>query len=138
MPELANLSLKNYDGEPLVDIFQIQEEHLESLTKSLTKFMEGLQKEKEKSNTVIDNLNVSTTEVTGGASSETPPENAEGDLGLPAMPEIEIPEDETTATATATPEANAAGETKEKAEEKKTEAEANLNGETKENKETKA
>lgn len=53
MPELANLTATDADGNPLVDIYKIQADHLGSLTKSLTKFMVRIEEVKEASNTVM-------------------------------------------------------------------------------------
>lgn len=56
MTELSNLTNVDQDGKPAVDVWDIQQSHLENLTKTLTKFMFGLNKIKEASNTIMDSI----------------------------------------------------------------------------------
>ena len=55
MTELANLTNLGPDGKPVVDIFEIQTGHIENLTKTLTKFMVGLQPVKDAADIVLAN-----------------------------------------------------------------------------------
>lgn len=67
MTELSNLTTTGPDGEPLVDIYKMQAEHISALSLSLTKFMAILQPTKDASNDVTSNF----TEGSGGSSMDT-------------------------------------------------------------------
>jgi hypothetical protein len=54
LPELAHLTNVGQDGKPTLDVFDIQKNHLESLTKTFTQFMVNIEKVKNASNTVMD------------------------------------------------------------------------------------
>lgn len=87
MPELSALTNVTDDGEPELDIYKIQQEHISALTRSFTRFMSGLQKDKNASNEKIEKM--------GGVSEEPEPSQSEpvggssdGDFisNLPEMP----------------------------------------------------
>ena len=67
MTELADLTMLDGDGKPSVDIFKLQEAHISGLTKSLTRFMVGIDKVKKASDTVMNSL--------GGMETEAPSSN---------------------------------------------------------------
>jgi len=128
MTELADLTTLSHNGLPAIDIYKTQEDHITNLTKSLTKFLTGLQPIKEKSNEIMQAM--------GGAgedqSQSQPEENAGGeepdDGGMPPddMPGGEEPEEAPEETP----------EEPEKKEEPK-EDKSNLNGEEEEPEEEK-
>jgi len=93
MGELAEISLKTYDGSPMVDIFKLQEEHLANLTSSLTKFMVGLNKVKEASNKIMSGID--TTAESGEAGGETGDETGGEEAGGETDDELpdEVPEE---------------------------------------------
>lgn len=70
MIELSEIGLTNYDGTAAINLFKIQEEHLKSLTVSLTEFMASLDPIKAASNKVTDTLTLS--------QSQAAPAGAEG------------------------------------------------------------
>jgi hypothetical protein len=53
MTELSHLTNVGPDGKPMIDIMEIQRNHIEGLTKTLTKFMVDLQPVKDAADTVL-------------------------------------------------------------------------------------
>ena len=118
LTELGDIGLTTSNGKADLDIYKIQDEHLGNLTKSLTVFMEGLQKVKEDSN--------ATMQAIGGAgeapaTTETAPEeNTEDNFGAP--PDLDIEEEPKSGEEEKKPEeeeSNLNGEPVKKEEEKK-------------------
>ena len=95
MTELAELTTANYSGNPSVDIYKVQEEHLASLTKALTKFMVGLNKTKVASNEVMSKLNVSSEPAPEATPEENAPEGDENEEEIEEVPNEKALSEET-------------------------------------------
>jgi len=92
MPELAELTTTNHNGDPTVDVFKMQQSHIESLTKSLTDFMVNINKSKEASNKKIEEIGGVGEEPTPSSSSDSESDfggSGDGGLGLPEMPSLD-------------------------------------------------
>lgn len=100
MSELHSLTTLGYDGKPSVDIYQLQESHIEGLTKSLTKFMVGVSKVKEASNTVMQNIGGAgeppTDTGSESSSSGEPDDDGSngGEFSFDSVPKLDGEEDE--------------------------------------------
>lgn len=145
MSELSQLVIKDRDGKPIIDVFKMQEEHIESLTLSLTSYVADLLPVKNAANKVFDKLETSSTETpssTGGGSDggssfdefsfdDSGPKLDEEPSAVTGTGAPEEQSTQTTETSTAT------GETKPAESESSTTGEgkpkeANLNGEVEE------
>ena len=95
MAELSELCTTTVDNKPTVDIYELQESHIESLTKSLTKYMVGIQKTKEASDVVINSITDSSSESEFETSDSENSNNSDGNDGssfdLPEMPSMDEP-----------------------------------------------
>lgn len=56
MPELADLTTKDENGKPLMDLYQSQHDHVQALSASLTGLMKSFQPQKDLANGVIQEL----------------------------------------------------------------------------------
>jgi hypothetical protein len=56
LPELADLTTKDENGKPLMDLYQSQHDHVQALTASLTGLMKSLQPQKDLSNDTIQEM----------------------------------------------------------------------------------
>ena len=73
MTELANLTMQDSDGKPIVDVFAIQADHVSALTKTLAQFMTKLQPAKDAAD--------KTLAAAGAEVSDTPVEASPSDGG---------------------------------------------------------
>lgn len=78
LSELNVLTTQGEDGKPAVDIWQVQENHLTSLTQTLTKFMAKLVPMKEAANAV---LNATGDDLSSGGSSSSSDDSGGGGGG---------------------------------------------------------
>jgi len=102
MPELAELTILDHEGKPVVDVYKQQQSHIENLTKALTSFMVGLKEVKDASNTVMNSIGgvpeeTTSSSSTDGSSGDTGGDDFGGDggddFGLPAAPNLDLPEE---------------------------------------------
>jgi hypothetical protein len=70
MPELADLTTQDEEGKPIIDVYTMATSHLESITKSMTYFFDGIQLTKRAANVVVQNIQDSdNTQASGSAPS---------------------------------------------------------------------
>jgi hypothetical protein len=70
MPELADIVTCNEDGNPNIDLFEINKDHIESIGKSVLTFIKKMKSFKEAANKDIENMNVVPGETTSSASTD--------------------------------------------------------------------
>jgi hypothetical protein len=97
MLELNQLTAKDADGEPVVDIFELQRSHITGLVKSLTGLMVGLKPIKEASDAVLaangeEPTPEATPEPDSGSDGSTGGDNPDGDI--PDFGSEDTPEDD--------------------------------------------
>jgi hypothetical protein len=90
MTELNSLTTLSNDGEPAIDIYKLQESHIEGLTKSLTRFMFNINKVKESSETVLNSIGGA-----GEGTSSNQPENTSSSDNSNSDSWSNLPEEET-------------------------------------------
>ncbi len=91
MDELAQLTMIGADGKPAVDVFSLQKDHIEALTKSLTELMVKLQPIKDASKDQLDAIGGVQEESTQGSSSDensSSEESGNDDFATGAPPEF--------------------------------------------------
>lgn len=82
MPELASLTTQDETGKPSVDIFKLNQAHVEGLMKSMSKFMKDLQPAKEAANKIMGALDVDTSTTSSGAPDSAADSSGGGDSGV--------------------------------------------------------
>jgi hypothetical protein len=85
MPELNSLTTVGEDGAPAVDVYKVQEAHIEGLTKALSRFMVAVAPVKEASDTVLNSI---------GGAGEAAPTSTDDSSSSEEVPagEDEVPE----------------------------------------------
>lgn len=71
MPELSDITAVSDDGKPQTDFWSMQQSHIESLMKTMTKFMSNLQPLKDASNTILSQTTDSEETAGAGGSADT-------------------------------------------------------------------
>lgn len=83
LPELADLTTTSEDGKPMLNLFEVQSDHINSLTKSLSRLMVKTFKTREDANKVVEAMG-GELEGGGGDSSSSSDDNSgsDDDLGM--------------------------------------------------------
>ncbi len=83
LTELGQLTTTNEDGKPVIDVFKMQADHIETLTKTFNEFFKGMVPITNKENEVFkDTMSKSTTQAEGSSTDFGSNDNSTDDSGL--------------------------------------------------------